>query len=82
MIEVIADSYLFLNDFTVAIIENAITHKLKTIPTKENSSTLILPSLEINIKYQNKNIIEKIILKIESAFIYYFLYCTYSKQKL
>jgi hypothetical protein len=57
-----------LNEFTIATIENAIDHKLKITPTDANSS-LLIPLLEINNKYQRRKITEKIIPRIDIAFI-------------
>ena len=47
-------------------------HKAKINPTNANSS-LLIPLLDKNSKYQRKKIEEKIIAKIESAFIFYFV---------
>ena len=51
--------------------ENAIHHNPKTTPTSENSSILIRPLLVINSRNQGKNIVESIILIMESVFIIY-----------
>ena len=61
----------FLKEFTVATMENAIHHNPKTTPTSENSSILIRPLLVINIRYQRRNVVENIILIMESVFIIY-----------
>ena len=48
--------------------ENAIHHNPKTAPTNENSS-LLIPLLVKNKRYQMKNIALNIMLKIESVFM-------------